>query len=88
MLALSSVGDITDLADAVNKGGTIVVLVAGILALAWVARWLLAQLLAAKEAQINNMLEERNAWRQIALGVTHTAERAATIAERQVGLPS
>lgn len=85
---LASVSDITDLADAVNKGGTIVVLVAGILALAWVARWLLSQLLAAKEAQIANMLEERNAWRQIALGVTHTAEKTVSIAEQQVGLRS
>lgn len=85
-MQLAGVSDITDLADAVNKGGTIVVLVAGIVALAWVTRWLLAQLLTAKEEQIKNMLEERNAWRQIALGVTHTAEKTVTIAEQQVGL--
>lgn len=87
-MLLGAVDDITALSDAVNKGGTIVVLVAGILALAWVARWLLAQLLAAKEEQIKNVLEERNAWRQIALGVTHTAEQTVTVAREQLGLRS
>jgi len=69
---LSTVGDITDLADAVNKGGTIVVLVAVVVALTWVARWLLTRLLEAKDAAITNAMEERNAWRSIAqIGRAH-----------------
>ena len=85
-MQLTGVDDVTALSDAINKGGVVVVLVFVVLSLAWVARWLLSLLLAAKEEQIRSMLEERNAWRQIALGVTHTAEKAATIAEQQVGL--
>lgn len=80
------VHDITDLADAVNRGGVIVVLVAGLVVAAWVVRWLLARLLEAKDAAIAAEREEKQSWRTIALGNQRTAESTVALAEHQVGL--
>jgi len=81
-----SPSDVAAINNLIAQGGVQVVLLAVVAALTWVTRWLLKQLLAAKEAQIVSATEERNAWRQIALGLTHTAEKTVTIAEQQVGL--
>lgn len=81
-----SPADVLAVANLIDKGGVVVVLLAVVAALTWVARWLLGQLLAAKNDAIKNAQEERNAWRTIALGITHTAEKSVTIAEQQVGL--
>lgn len=86
VVLLAGVADVVAISDAVNKGGVLVVLVAVVAGLAWVARWLLTQLLASSATSLASAIEERNAWRTIAMAGLRTAEGTVSLAEQRVGL--
>lgn len=75
-----------DLVTLIDKGGAVAVLVVAVLALAWMVRWLLTLLLASKDATIARLIEERDAWRSVALSTLRLGERSASVAEQKVGL--
>lgn len=84
-LALSDIEEITRL---VNQGGVTFVLVAVVLVLGYIVVRLFTMLIDILKSQVVEMRQERDSWRTIALRGANTAESAADVAARQLGMPA
>jgi len=91
------IAEIEQIAQLVNTGGVVGVLVLAVVVLAygsfrewWIPgpthRRLLEEVRSAGQRELDNEREEKKAWRTIALGLGNTAERSVVIAEQQLGI--
>lgn len=81
-----SIGEIQQLAQLVNSGGVVFLLLLGIIILAYGSfkEWWISG--PAHIREVTSLREERDAWRTIALSFGNTAEKSVQMAEVQLGI--
>ena len=81
-----NITELQQIAQLVNTGGVVAVLLLNLFVLAIGAykEWWVSG--PSHRREVSSLMEERSAWRTIALSYGNTAERSVVIAEEQLGV--